>query len=111
MAQVLRQLGQNRPAGTSPVSIYSPAASTQTIIRTILICNTTGSAADFSIYHDDDGTTYDESTALYFAEQLAANTTREILVHILANDENGNIAVQTDTGNALTFTLYGYEET
>ena len=34
-----KQLGQLRPADTIAASIYSPAASTTTVVKNIIICN------------------------------------------------------------------------
>ena len=111
MAQVLKQLGQLRPADTNAASLYSPGASTETIIKTIVVCNQTASAATYRLFHDDDGTTYDESTALAFDINLGANSTDFVEVNIMANDSTGNVAVRTGTNSAITFTAYGTEYT
>lgn len=104
-----KQLAQNRPSGTTAVSIYTPPASTKTIITTVMICNTTALPAAYSLYHDDDGTTYNESTALAFTVTLAANSWVAVEVRICSNSATANIAVQTSIANALTFTFYGME--
>ena len=109
-----KQLAQARPSGTDPVSIYTPGSNKSAKITSIYVANTTGSSVTFSIFHDDDGTTYDESTALFFNQALAANTTREINSFsdfgLFMNNGAGNLAVESNTGSALTFTLYGVEE-
>lgn len=110
----LKILAQTRPSGTSAVSVYSPNSGDKAIIKQIIICNTTGSAAAFSIYLDEDGTTYNETTALYFAHNINANDTIPIVFAeeegwLPMNDAAGNLAVQTDTGSALTFTIIGEE--
>ena len=110
-----RMLGQARPANTNAVSIYSPAGNARAEVLQIVICNTTSSAATFRIFHDDDGTTYDQTTALYYDKTVAANDT----LRVYPNDPPGfamvnaagNLAVRTDTNNALTFTVYGNEIT
>lgn len=111
MATTLKQLGQNRPANTTAVSLYSPGASTETIIKTLIVCNTSVSSAKFRIFVDDNGTTYDETTALYYDCPLAANSTLAIELNLLMNDQTGNLAVRTNTANALTFTAFGSEHT
>ena len=108
MAHVHKQLGQTRPSVTTAASAYSPS-SVETTMKTVCVCNTSAGTAKFSIYHDDDGTTYDETTALFFQADIAAKTTMWLEVFIAMDDDNGNVAVQTDTANALTFTLYGAE--
>ena len=111
MAMVMKQLGQLRPADMTAASLYSPAASTEANIKTLFVCNQTGTAATYRIFVDDDGTTYDETTALFFDISLAANSTETIDAHILMNNSSGNLAVRTGTNDALTFTAFGYEKT
>jgi hypothetical protein len=104
-----KQLNQLRPANTNAVSIHSPTANTHTHVTTITVCNTTAGGAKFRIFLDDDGTTYDQTTALYYDITLAANSTQtfEFQKPIFMNDSNGNLAVRTDTASALTFTVWG----
>ena len=106
-----KQLGQLRPADTNAASLYSPAASTTAVIKSIVICNQTGTAATFRIFVDDNGTTYDPTTAHYFDVSLAANATTQIDTYWAMNDATGNLAVRTGTASALTFTAYGVEIT
>lgn len=106
-----KQLGQARPADLNAASIYSPAVGVETRVTTLVICNTTGSAATYRVFHDDNGVTYDESTALYFDETVAANTTIVKSLRVDMADAAGNLAIRTDTANALTFTAYGIETT
>lgn len=75
----------------------------------VLVCNTTANSHDFRIFLDNDGTTYDETTALFFDEALAANTTREIEGDWWMGNSSGNLAVRTDTNSAFTFTVFGAE--
>ncbi len=111
MALQEKQLGQLRPANTTAASLYSPGASTTAIIKSIVVCNQTASAAKFRIFLDDDGTTYDESTALFFDITIGANSTDQIDTFYAMNDANGNLAVRTDTNSAITFTAFGVEIT
>lgn len=111
MAHTHKQLAQSRPGVTSAASIYSPGASTETTIKAIVICNTTASSAAFSIYIDDNGTTYDQTTALFYSSSIGANETVFVDTFLCMNDSTGNFAVQTDTASALTFTVFGAEIT
>ena len=104
-----KQLGQARPGDTNAVSIYSPPDSTTTIITHIFVCETAGNTAGFRIFVDDDGTTYDETTALYFDQPTVANTTARIPCYIAMNNTDGNFAVRTATASELTFTIFGVE--
>ena len=115
MQRVAKQLAQSRPTDTTAVSILSPSIGQRLYVMQVVVCNQTGTAATFRIFHDDDGTTYDETTALYFDKNLPANDT----LRIYMQDDPGwpmqdaaeNLAVRSGTGSAITYTVYGYEET
>lgn len=102
-------LAQSRPANTSTATAFT--ASVRTDLTQIIVSNTTGSAATFSIYHDDDGTTYDQTTALVYACSISGNTT------VIIGSEGaglgiqlspgGSIGIQSGTSNACTFSIYG----
>jgi hypothetical protein len=111
MALQEKQLGQLRPANTTAASLYSPGASTTAIIKTIVVCNQTASAATYRIFVDDDGTTYDQTTALFYDITIGANSTDQIDTFYAMDDANGNLAVRTGTNSALTFTCFGTEIT
>ena len=103
------QLAQTRPANTSTATAYT--AKKQTEITQVIVCNTTGSPATFSLYHDDDGSTYDQTTALVYSASVAANTMLSLSadgaglgIFVTAN---GTIGVQSGTASALTFSIYG----
>lgn len=102
-----RQLGQLRPADTTAASLFSPSTAQPYEAATLFIANTTGTAAAASVFHDINGTTYDETTALLFGKSVAAND--YIVLEVPFGDRlvAGNIAVKSGTGSALTFTLYG----
>ena len=111
MAFQEKQLGQARDNDTNTHSIYSPGASTTAIIKTITLCNTTGSAATVRLFIDDDGTTYDESTAILYDVTIDANSFLQIDGFYPMNDPSGNIAYQQGTANAITITVFGAEVT
>lgn len=104
-----KQLGQARPSVTTAVSIYSPASDITGIIKTIYICNTSAASATLRIFVDDDGSTFDETTALFWDASLGAGETLQLDTFIALNDSSGNIGVRSNTANALTFTLFGAE--
>lgn len=106
---VSRQIGQARPANTTAVSVYSPADGMMTDVVTIIICNSSASSAAYRVFHDDDGVTYDESTALFYDVTIPANTTDIHDMKVFMADSDGNLAIRTDTASALTFTVYGSE--
>lgn len=104
-----KQLGQSRPGNTTAASLYSPADGVVAEITGIVVAETAGTGAAFRICHDEDGTTYDETTALYWDTPVAANTSIEREMSIYMVDPSGNLSVRTDTAGALTFTVYGLE--
>ncbi len=104
-----QQLAQNRPANTTAASLYSPADGIVSEITHLVICNTSGASAKARVFHDDDGTTYSEVTSLYWDIAVAADTSVEIDVAIYMSNSSGNLAIRSDTADALTFTAYGLE--
>jgi hypothetical protein len=87
----------------------------RTEITALIVCNTTANAATFSVYHDNDGTTFSEETALAFSQELFPNTSTIVLaagapgvgVTIAAG---GSLGIKSGTASAMTFTLYGVTE-
>lgn len=106
MAIAEQTLGQSRPSDTTAVSIFSPTTE-NVIIKAIVVCNTTDTEATFRIFLDDDGTTYDESTALFWDATIAGNKTVQIDTYYAMNNVDGNLAVRTGTNSAITFTVFG----
>jgi hypothetical protein len=105
-------LGQSRPANTTAVTIYSPTVNVVGYVQRIHVCNTTGTAATCRLFLDNDGNTYDETTALEFDKLIGANNSLEFDYGekgLPMSDDAGNLAVRTGTASALTFTAWGYE--
>jgi len=110
MANSLQQLAQ-QSASSTPTSMLSPGAGETLIITTVVVANTGASARTFSIYIDDNGTTYTAATALYKAIPIAANTTYELTVKWFMNDATGNLAIDQDAGTDVTITIFGVVQT
>lgn len=102
-----KQLAQARENSTNAVSVYSPGSLEEVDDIRIVLCNTSGAGATFRLFHDSDGTTYDESTALAWDENLGDGTPREINLGMKMNDSSGNIAYRSSVANAITCTVYG----
>ena len=111
MAIQEKQLGQARENSTNAVSVYSPGASTTAIIKSIVVCNQSGAAATFRIFLDDNGTTFDQSTALYYDIPISADSTVQIDTFWPMNDATGNLAYRSSVANAITITVLGAEIT
>ena len=106
------QLAQIRLGTATAATAFS--ATLHTEVTSIWICNTTSSAAKFGIFHDEDGTTFDQTTALHYQQTIAGNTT----VRFEYNSQGAGVAlipsaalgIETDTASALTFSVYGITE-
>ena len=111
MSGIRRQLAQSRPSGTSAVSLFKPGYDERIYVDTLVVVNTSGSSAACTVYHDADGTTYDETTTIVPGVTIQPNGYMliEILAGIWSNAEN--IGIKTSVSNALTFTLYGTTDT
>lgn len=110
MTLTYKMLGQIRPANTTAASIYSPPDNTQVIVKSIIVCNTSGASANGSVFVHNTGSSFNESTAIMWEAPVvngAASLTIEC--NICLNDTLGNIGVKTSVNNALTFTLFGTE--
>lgn len=105
-----KQLGQLRPANTTAASIYASSSAQLAEVNTIVVCNTTASTAKYRIFYDVDGTTYSEATALFYDVTLAANSTDLIEIVLPITGSSANLAVRTDTANAINFTVFGREK-
>lgn len=104
------QFAQLRPGGTTAVTLFT--ADVLTEITRLIACNTTGSPVACRIFHDDDGTTYDQGSALYYDKVIPANDSLDLAAGGHENgglhvDAGGSIGVRTATSSALTFTAYG----
>lgn len=107
MALQEQQLGQTTSQTAVASSIYSPGASETCIVRTIYVTNLTAGNLTFSIFCDNDGSTYNEFTALFWKSNIGANTTQEINTFIAMNNASGNLAVSASAVNSITFTAFG----
>ena len=108
MAIQEQQLGQVRnTTGGTAEALYSPGANETAIIKSIVVCNQTGSADVYSIFLDDDGTTTDEETALFFDVPIAANDTHILSVYWPMSVDAGSLGVEAATTDAVTFTAFG----
>jgi hypothetical protein len=110
-------LGQLRPANTTAAALYTPRTGIIGVVTSIIVCNTSGASAAYRLFHDFDGTTYDQTTALVYDDVIdpAFAGVLALTRHILTFDggitisPGGNLACRTSVNSAFTFTAYGYE--
>ena len=102
-------LAQSRPSNTTAATLYTAGMKTE--VTRIIIANTTGSAATFRLFHDDDATTMDETTALIWDNSIATANYVDIQAYLdgagITIAAGGSIGIRSGTGNALTFSAYG----
>ncbi len=101
-------LVQSNFVPTSAAAIYTVPTGVTTEVQTIVVCNTTGSNAEIYIFIDEDGTTYDESTALFWQTDITLDSTT-IYDTTLWLPQGANLAVNVETTVAITFTFFGIE--
>ena len=105
-------LGQSRPANTSNATLFLAQIGVE--ITRIVVCNTSGSAATFRLFHDQGGETFDQSNALRYDVSLAGGEFAEVIGGSqgagLQMEVGDAIGVRSSVNDALTFTAYGVTE-
>ena len=107
MALQEKILAQVRPSVNTAVTAYTVPASTTTIISTIHICNTSSVDVTFRIFMDDTGSTYDETTALYYDVDIRSKETYKIQTHIGMHQAGGTLGIAVSQASTCTFTFNG----
>jgi len=105
-----KKLDRVRPNSTSATVIFTPRGGVRYIGKLLIVANVSAAKRKFSVYYDDDGTTYDDDSVLYSEIEIPGNTTWEIDfggVGLPINESSGNLAVQTDVADDINFTLFG----
>jgi hypothetical protein len=98
-----------RPADTLANLAFTAALNTE--ITKIFVCNVTGGALTFRLFHGLAGDSFDEENALYYDAAVAANST--VVVEgmspnagLLMQPEE-ILGVRSSSANGLTFSIYG----
>ena len=111
MANTYKQLAQARENSTNTATVYTVPASTDTIVRTIIVCNTSEAVANVEIYIDDNGSTYDETTAIVWNGDVPEHGTLQMDGFYAMGTAGGTVGYRSSVANALTITLFGLEMT
>ena len=109
-----KQLAQLRPPNTAAMTIVSKPAKSTILIKSIFIANTTNAVSNISLFLDQNGTTYNQTTALLYNVAVSAYTTVALDyspggIPIGADLTAGSLGVQIDVANAITFSIFGQE--
>jgi len=109
MALAYSQLAQVRENSTNAVSIYSPGSG-ETVQVFLKITNVITSTVAVRVFHDEDGSTYDEGTTIAWDINIEPGSFLEI-DKIFMETAAGNLAYRSAVANALTATVYGIVKT
>jgi hypothetical protein len=101
-------LGQSAPADTNNANLYTVPASTEAVISSLIIANTTGTAATCRVFVRINAAAAAASNAILYDASVAANSVATFTLGITV-DATDVITVQSGTANALTFHAYGSE--
>lgn len=108
MATTYKVLGQSAPADTNNADLYTVPAATQAVVSTINVANVTSSDATFSIYIRVAGEAAADSNAIAKNVTLSANSIFSATQGITLGSTD-IVTVQSGTGSALTFSMFGSE--
>lgn len=103
--------GRARPADALATVLFNNTTGLPVEITRIVVCNVDGTAGSVRIFHDDAGSTFDQTTALYYDLPVAANETITIEAAHAGSGfriaPGGQLGVQSSVGNRYTYTAYG----
>lgn len=94
-------------ATTSATSAYSPGSGETAIIKQITVCNHEATAQTWSLWIDNDGSTYDDDSVKYEDIDIDANTTEVIPCFYPMNNSSGNLAIKANADSKITISGHG----
>ena len=111
-------LAQLRPSVTTAVTLYT-SAELRTEVTLLIACIVPSAVSDdldVTVYHDDDGTSYVDDTAIMHETRLKLLQDGRLIQAQhpgsgIVIKPGGSIGVQTSVADEVTFSLYGITET
>lgn len=103
-------LGQSAPANTSNADLLTAASGHEYVISTLVVANTTASAATARAFARINAAAAAASNAILYDVSIPANSTATFTLGITL-DASDVLTIQTGTANALTFTAFGSDIT
>ena len=100
-------IAQFRVSGTLAQTAFT-ASGARYIVRRVSMNNNTVGTAFADIWHDDDGTTYDDTTQIYGAQRVFSGETIDVNVFWPIAD-GGSIGVGATSFFAINFSFFGVE--
>lgn len=108
MATIYKILGQAEPGDTNNVDLYTVPSSTEAIVSTVVIANTSTAAQDFRIFVRDSGAAASTANAIAYDTEIAGNSQVAFTLGLTLSSTD-IISVRAGAGNALTFQAFGSE--
>jgi hypothetical protein len=110
MPTVYKRLGAAQGNGTigTAANIYTLPASTSAVVSTISVCNTSSTAATFTIGISSTNATYQASGYLIFQASIAGNDTIG-LTFGATMDSTTPYIVASSSANTVSFSVFGSE--
>lgn len=108
MATVYKILGQTEPGTTANADLYTVPASTEAIVSTIIVCNTSAIDTTFRIFVRPNGATAGTGNAIAYDTPITANSQAAFTLG-LTLDAGDIITVRSGSGASVTFTACGSE--
>ncbi len=103
-------LAQLQPADALAQTLYTPAAGKKAILTHLWIAVYDNDVV-VNVFHDEDGTTFDDTTA--WIREVKIEKEKNIISLPLGNirvENGGAIGVQIDIAGDATFSLYGNQQ-
>lgn len=107
MSYIRKVLGQVLATATTETDLYTVPASTNTVISSIVICNTSVSSETFRVYIRIAGAATDNKQYLYYDTPINGNDTFVATIGITLA-ETDVVTVYSSSSN-LAFNLFGQE--
>ena len=107
MATTYKVLGQSNPSATTPTTLYTCPASTQTVISTITICNQAGTSGTYRIAVRPNGATLSAEHYVVYDATIQANTTAAYTLGITI-DASDVVTIYASSAN-ISFNAFGSE--
>ena len=96
-------------ATTAAQTVFTALATTE--ITRIHVCNITNNNADYSLFHDDSGSTYSTATALVWNKQVSGKDVGVIEAASQGSgitlQKNGTLGISASAASHFNITVYG----
>lgn len=114
LVETPKLLSQRHLTSTGDVVLYTiPTSITRTLIKSIIVCNTTGSATTYSIWLNPSGTSTADAYAMIKIIPLAARASDQRIypgdASIILEGSGASIIGTAGTASAVTITIFGIE--